>query len=300
MDIASLFKEFHQKFPYLDIDSLVEYFSCFGGIEDRVEFDFFETLEDSIKRVCLLQYQETKEFIEPSFLLEEPYRSVAISIARGDGKIFNIFKRAKINESDGGSIIRVLEEEGVIFIQDSREEPIDRDKIPILPKELRGYRIQPKVRFLYPFYRFWFGFIEPFRRDILANRFDRVLLNYQEHKDRVESFLFERLSDALLKRYLLDRGEKIISSGSLWDRVSEFDIFSITASGKVILGECKFKSRRVCASELSKLKEKAKNSSLSPDIYVLFSFEGFSKELKDRDDDSLLLFEKEDFKRLWE
>ena len=225
---------------------------------------------------------------------------MAIAIARSDGKILNIFRRAKLGESAGGAMIDNLVKEGIIFVEESRERPISRELKPILPKELRRYRIQPKVRFVYPFYRFWFGFIEPFASDISKNRSERVIENYREHRERVKSFLFERLSNAMLVKYMQNMDDRCISGGNLWERTAEFDIFSITESGKVILGECKFKSRKVSGGELHKLKEKAKQSGIKPDIYALFSFEGFSNELRERakSDDTLLLFGKEDLKRL--
>ncbi len=56
-------------------------------------------------------------------------------------------------------------ESKILKFEQSREEPtyIGRKGCPI-KKELRRYRIQPKIRFVYPFHRFWFGFIEPYRK----------------------------------------------------------------------------------------------------------------------------------------
>lgn len=299
MKIDEQFRAFHKKFDYLEIDSLFEYFSVFGGMQEYLEFGFFESLIESIERVFIDEYKTTKEWIDADYLLQEPYKRLAISIARSDGKILNIFKRAGLSESVGGAMIDNMVSDGIVFVEESRERPISREVKPILPKELRRYRIQPKIRYLYPFYRFWFGFIEPFSSDIIRNR-DKIINNYKEHKERVESLLFERLSNAMLIEYLKKSGDISISDGNLWERSAEFDIFTITKSGRVILGECKFKSRKVSAGELYKLKEKAKHSNITPDIYALFSFEGFSNELIDRakSDDSLLLFGKEDLKRL--
>ncbi len=44
--------------------------------------------------------------------------------------------------------------------------------------------------------------------------------------------------------------DPIISRGSYWDRKSEFDLFCHTESGKIIVGECKFKGKKVCKNEL--------------------------------------------------
>ncbi len=300
ISIDKQFKEFYDKFNYMQIETLVEYFSIFGGMHNYPKFSFFETLEESIERIFIDEYESTKQWIEADYIMQEPYRRLAIAIARSDGKILNIFKRARVSESAGGAMIENLVKDGIVFVEESRERPVSREIKPILPKELRRYRIQPKVRYIYPFYRFWFGFIEPFSSDIARNR-QKIMTNYQEHKERVESFLFERLSNAMLSKYIQNSmRDECISQGNLWERTAEFDIFSITKSGKIILGECKFKSRKVSAGELHKLKEKARQSGINPDIYALFSFEGFSNELTQRakSDDTLLLFSKTDLKNL--
>ncbi|MCK4441964.1 MAG: hypothetical protein KAU90_08145, partial [Sulfurovaceae bacterium] len=78
----------------------------------------------------------------------------------------------------------------------------------------------------------------------------------------------------------------------------EFDILATTEDNKVILGECKYKNRRVCKSELSKLKQKAEVSSIKVDTYALFSKNGFSNELIHNNNKDLILFELKDFKKL--
>jgi UDP-N-acetylglucosamine enolpyruvyl transferase len=86
--------------------------------------------------------------------------------------------------------------------------------------------------------------------------------------------------------------------GSYWDVNSEFDILAKTIEGKRVVGECKYKNRRVCKSELTKLKQKAEVSGLNADTYALFSKSGFSNELLNSGDRDLLLFELEDFRKL--
>ena len=56
---------------------------------------------------------------------------------------------------------------------------------------------------------------------------------------------------------------------------SEFDILAVTESKTVILGECKYKDRKVCKNELTKLKAKALESGLKVDVFALFSKSGF-------------------------
>ncbi len=67
---------------------------------------------------------------------------------------------------------------------------------------------------------------------------------------------------------------------------------------KVILGECKYKDRKVCKNELTKLKVKALESNINVDVYALFSKSGFSNELLQTQDEDLLLFDLNDLKAL--
>ena len=107
--------------------------------------------------------------------------------------------------------------------------------------------------------------------------------------------MFEQLSQELLDTYF---SEQLIVNGNYWDKHSEFDIWATHKDGRKILGECKYTNRRVCKSELSKLRQKAETSALKVDTFALFSKNGFSNELRNCTSKDLLLFELEDFKDL--
>ncbi|MEA3492450.1 MAG: DUF234 domain-containing protein [Campylobacterota bacterium] len=235
--------------------------------------------------------------VSPSFLLEAPYRDLLIAIARGDGKLLNIFKRARVNEMVGGELIAQLIDLGIIRLEKSRETPLKTHPKQKIKKSLRAYRIQSKARFRVPFLRFWFGFVEPYRRDIKDGKSHAFLENYHRSYDRCVSLSFEQLSNDLLELYY-DKSDPCVSKGGFWDHNSEFDLLSLTQSGKIILGECKYRGRKVCKNELNKLKEKALQSGISVDTYALFSKNGFSNELNQVNDANLLLFELEDFRSL--
>ncbi len=275
----------------------MDYFAFFGGIGTTIELDFFDDLDDVMLHQVLINIKELETLISPSYLLEAPYRNLLIAVARGDGKLLNVFRRARINETAGGEVISELVDLGILELETSREAPLKEHPKHKLKKHLRSYRIQAKARFNLPFFRFWFGFVEPYRRDILQGKTQAFLENFAQHQDRCVSLVFEQLSGVLLKLYFSDN-DPLLTEGSFWDRHSEFDLLSISSCGKVILGECKYKGRKVCKNELNKLKEKASHSGISVDIYALFSKNGFSNELKQSQDDTLLLFELEDFKRL--
>ncbi|ADV46405.1 DUF234 domain-containing protein [Nitratifractor salsuginis] len=290
---------FQQRFPYLSLAQLLEYFAVFGGREEGVHFEFFEDLEQSVERIYGRKYARSREWIRPSYLLEEPYRRLLIAVAKGDGKLHNVLRRARLDERTGGRLIDELVCLGVLRFEESREAPLHSRPGRWLPRELRRYRIQDKLRFRRPFDRFWFGFVAPFAGDLERGKTQRFMEGYRQHRDRAFSLLFEQLSAELLELHFA--GEDPLSSlGSYWDLHNEFDLLVLTESGELILGECKYKGRPVCAKELHKLREKAKVSGLKVSRYALFSLSGFSRELRERRQGDLLLFELEDFRRLLE
>lgn len=275
----------------------MEYFAFFGGIESAMKIDFFDDLDEVIMHQVLLNVNAFEALVSPSYLLEAPYRTLLIAVARGDGKLLNVFRRARVNETTGGELLSELCDLGILEIEASRENPLKTYPKQKIKKQLRSYRIQSKARFKIPFLRFWFGFVEPYKRDIAQGKTQDFLENFRRHQDRCISLSFEQLSNDLLVLYF-DEKDPLISRGSFWDRYSEFDLLSLSRSKKIILGECKYKGRKVCKNELNKLKEKAAQSGIPVDIYALFSKNGFSNELMQSTEPNLLLFELEDFRRL--
>ena len=259
--------------------------------------DFFDDLDEVMMHSLPLNIKKFEALISPSYLLEPPYRNLLIAVARGDGKLLNVFKRARISEAAGGDLLSELVDLGIVQLEASRENPLKEYPKQKIKKHLRSYRIQSKARFRLPFLRFWFGFVEPYRRGIEQGKTQAFFENYKHHCDRCISLSFEQLSNELLEVYFAEK-DPLLSKGSFWDRHSEFDLYAISRSKKVILGECKYKGRKICKNELNKLKEKALQSGIPVDTYVLFSKNGFSNELKHSKEENLLLFELEDFKRL--
>ncbi len=277
---------------------MIEYFSLYGGKESALTLNLFEDVALSAELTFVQEFTNTQTLIEPSYLLEAPYTRLLTAVASGDGRLSNIFRRARIGESTGGEIISHLCDLGILTLEPSRQAPIKTHAKQLLKKHLRGYRIEAKVRFVKPFERFWFGFVAPYRKALLQGDGLGFTEYFLQHKERVYSLVFEQLSMLLLAQQyqILD---PLVSQGSFWNHHSEFDILSVTERGKIILGECKYTSRHVTKKELTKLREKALQSGINVDTYALFSKSGFSNELWRHESEDLLLFELHDFERLW-
>jgi len=295
-DIADSLRDFRDHFPYLDIDTLVEYFSLVGGLDSYDNIHIYNDITESIRINIIERISDASIMISPSYLLDNPYRKLLISVARGDGKIFNLFKKANMSEQTGGRVLSHLVSIGVLYIEQSRELPIKRTRGEEIPKELRRYRIQSKVRFVAPFYRFWFGFVEPYHRELQEGLSERFWRHFQQHRSKASYLVFEHLSNRLLSD--IYKYDPIISGGGWWDKHHEYDVLAVTHSGRVILGECKYRSRPITKGELTKLTDKASSNGWRIDTFALFSRNGFSKELLKATHSDLLLYDINDFEIL--
>ena len=277
------------------MEQAIELFAVFGGVGETLELDFFDDLDSIIRFNFVEQYRLLNEQISPSYLIEEPYRWLLVAIARGDGRLSNVFRKARVGETLGLRLLNELVDLDIIEFEDSREPALKKYPNQKIEKSLRNYKIEPKIRFKKPFHRFWFGFVEPYHKELNSGNSVRFYENFNQHFARLHSFVFEQLSQELLNLYF---NNQLVINGNYWDKHSEFDIWATHKDGRNILGECKYTNRRVCKSELSKLRQKAETSELKADIFALFSKNGFSNELKNSTSKDLLLFELEDFWRL--
>jgi hypothetical protein len=281
------------------LEQSLEYFSILGGVEENIEIDFFDDLFSMVKSNFVDKFKKFQNLVSPSYLLESPYREILIAAARGDGKLYSVLRKARLSESIGEQVIDELVELGVLVVEKSRETPLKTYPKQKIKKHLRSYRIQDKLRFSEPFLRFWFGFVEIYHKELEAGKGDRFLTNFEKHYERLRTLVYEQLCDALLIEYYAQQGVEIVVSGSYWNQYSEFDILAVTDQKKIILGECKYKERKVCKNELRKLMAKAEQSGLEVDTYILFSKSGFSNELLQHQDEKLLLFDLDDLKLLF-
>jgi len=275
----------------------MEYFSILGGIEEGIELDYYDDVFSMVKSNFVDNFSTYQNLLTPSYILETPYRELLMSVARGDGKIYSVLRKAKLSEGVGEKLIKELVSLNILKIEYSRESPLKVHPKHKLKKDQRSYRIQDKLRFIHPFMRFWFGFVTYYKNELLIAKGDKFLENFEQHYERLRSLVYEQLCDDLLMKYYENK-EPIISSGSYWNIYSEFDILAFTQNKKIILGECKYKDRKVCKNELTKLKQKAVESGIKVDVYALFSKSGFSKELLGMQCNQLLLFDFSDLKIL--
>ena len=278
-----------------DMERQISYFSIFGGLGWDVDTSrpISELIENLILENFDILYTNIQELTDNS----GENRRLLQALAIGDRRIFSAFKRAGLNNGNGGGALNFLQAKGVIQLEYSREQdPRAKNPNAKLKRRDARHRISHKVLFTHPFVRFWFYFIAPQIKNIQAKNYAPLFERIEELKHSYVSLIFEELSELLLNYNLRD--SQIISSGSYWDANLEIDILTITDTEKIYIGECKWKNHKINKKELHKLVEKCEKLKIEPTQIVFFSKRGFSKELEQMRGASLALYSADDFEAL--
>jgi len=277
------------------MEQQITYFSVFGGL--GWEVDTSQNIKLLIEKLILNNFDLLNKKIEELTLNEPTNKRLLRALAIGDRRIFSAFKRAGLNNGNGGGALNFLQERGLIQMEYSRERhPRDKNPNAKLKRRDARHRISHKVLFTHPFVRFWFYFIAPESKNIQNGNFEPLLEKIEEQLNSYTSLVFEELSELLLNYHLRD--SQIMSSGSYWDANIEIDILTITENEKIYVGECKWKNHKVNKKELNKIDEKCEKLHLFPTQIILFSKRGFSKELLQMRGSQLALYSSDDFELL--
>ncbi len=289
------FKSFYQYLPFLSIEELISYFAVFDGFYDLSLLKNYENLHDNINYNILHNYNTIKEefLFRDEIELNSDISKTLYRLAIGTRKHYSIYK--DLSKERGKEAYNFLFKNDIIFQEISRETPIIRHPNQPLKKELRGYKIEDKIRFSKEFVRFWYTFIYPNRDDLEKGEYNQTLDEIEDSLDHFISSFFEELSNILIESIY---GNEIIDSGAYWDRDVEIDLFVRLKNGEVILGECKWKNHKVSKNILNKLKKVGEKAGIKADKFALFSKNGFSKELESMDSKEVMLFDLDSFKRL--
>lgn len=269
----------------------------FGGLGWEIDTDV--PLIELIEELILENYGHLHNQIMDYTLGESSYHAILTGIALGDRRTHSAFKRARISETTGNQAIAYLCQTGIIELEPSRENPLEKEyPNQKFKKEIEKHRISDKLNFTTPFMRFWFAFVSPLFRGVQEGNYDEVKKRFENREQSFSSLIFEKLSIELLKKEF--ENDPITEVGSYWDRQVEIDILAKTASGKTLVGECKYTNTKINKSELTKLQEKCALAGFEADQYVFVSKRGFSNELKSLQSDDLRLYSLKDFKLILE
>ena len=279
------FRSFYFQNNPKDLEQAIEYFSVFGGMGWSVDMDkpLFEVIETKLLKNYAYIHGDITKLTNSNKLSH----ALLSAIAMGDRRMFSSFKRARVSREEGDEAVDTLHERGLIEVEYSLELPLKEED-----------HNSDKLNFTQPFMRFWFSFISPFYKTIKEGNYKEVKESFANREQGFNDLVFEKLSQELLKKSFQD--DPILEIGSYWDKNVEIDILARSSSGKLIAGSCKFVDAKVKKTELTKLKEKCALAGLEPDIFVVFSKNGFSNELKSLKSETVKLFTLKSFKSLVE
>ncbi len=223
---------------------------------------------------------------------DEAIKMALIKLARSDRKKFSVNKILPQNMTN--RVYAKLFSKDFLVLEKSQEKPRVKNKRQILKKSERAYKIEDKIHFNSHFSRFWFRFIEPNLSLLKEGRSEEILELIRREFDEYASLGFELLSGELMAKKLGFNG---ILLSSFWSKNIELDmLFSI--NGKIIVGEAKYKERKICKNVLNLVLHKCERLGIKPDIVALFSKSGFSNELLSLKDERLRLYEIKDYEEL--
>ena len=148
-----------------------------GGIGKNIELDYYDDVFSMVKSNFVHDFSKFQALVSPSYLLESPYREVLMAVARGDGKLYSVLRKAKLSETLGEKIVQELVDLNVLKVETSRETPLRIHPKHKLKKEQRSYRVQDKLRFVQPFMRFWFGFVTYYKKDLALGKGEAFMHN---------------------------------------------------------------------------------------------------------------------------
>ncbi|WP_425426151.1 DUF234 domain-containing protein [Campylobacter avium] len=262
---------------------LVDFYCVFDGCFIRASSsDLFESIKNDILPFYPL--------LSSKFKLDKQSAKALHILAKNSRKRYSINKQ--LGHFAASFTMNKLLERGFLQIEKSKEEKIKRKKGQKLKKALRKYTIQDKVLFRNNFLRFFAYFLQPNENLILNKAYDELLAKIKKEFKHYQSLCFEGLG-----RELLESKFKINSISSFWSNDVEIDLF-YKDSKLTVLGEVKFKDKKICKNVFNSLQNKAKILNLKPDYFVIFSKSGFSSELIKNKEANLLLFDFDELKTL--
>lgn len=284
--ILEQFQRFCEKNNPKDLESALNYFAVFGGLD--VKIDMTKPLRSLIIRHILNDYYEIQEYIGKLTKNSAPFHKVLTGIALGDRRTNSAFKRADIDYEEGIEVIYELEELEVI----TTETALDH-----LTSSFEENDVSDKLLFTTPFLRFWFAFVSPLYRGIKREEYDECFERFNNYQAEFMGLIFEQLCHEYIKVTFKD--DAIEEIGRYWDEdKNELDLIAQTESGKVIVGSCKYTNSKVKKNELTRLKDICAKLEIVPDYVILFSKKGFTNELKSEKGKSLKLYTVKSLKTL--
>lgn len=248
-----------------DIEKAIDYFAVFGAT--GWDIDLSIPLEELIETKILNNYRYLHGDLTKITQSHKSHHALLSALALGDRREHSAFKRSNLSRKEGQNSADFLIEEGLLYRERSQAEPVDETE-----------EVTDRLIFASPFIRFWFGFVSPYYKGVKEGEYGEVRQKWLNNRQSFLEPVYESLIISLIEESFVD--DSIMKIGSYWDKRIEIEILGKTKSGKIIAGGCKYSKSKANKSELAALYEKCSYARITPDLYIIFSKNGFSSEFK--------------------
>ena len=281
------FRSFAYQNNIRDFAVALEYFTVFGGT--GWDIDSAKSVDVLIKEKVLTNYEDLHKGVTNFTHGNGLYHMMLSIIALGVEYEDDVFKKAGVGRVKGEDAVDYLELKNLLKFDTSIADPVNE-----------RYKQSDKLLFEFPFMRFWFATISPYYQSISSGDFSEFEVKWHALRGNFSIALNNLLALELVKERFSSKfkDDSIVSIGSYYDKKIEISILAKRKSGKMLVGECKYSKTEAKMHMLSSLKEKCEQVGLKVDEYVLFSKNGFTAELKELDDENLMLLSNENFTSL--
>lgn len=268
--------------PGYSPEQLVETYSVIGGVPRYLEaWSDRRSVLANIRDTVLSPVSIFRN--EPAFLIQDEiadprtYLAILEAIGGGMKRPVDLAKAAGVQLAHIGKYLRTLDL--LRFVR--RVVSVDSPS----PQSARTSRFEIRD----PYLRFHFTFVLPNLRLLEQGRLDRLLALIREGFD---AYVGKTGYEEICRRHvaaLSDAGElpfDAVDVGRIWDRRAEIDVVALDRRSRAALvGECRWRSRRVGEEVLDELTARAATLQKLHGYrlhYILFSRSGFTTALESR------------------
>ena len=263
-------------YPGLSFERCLEFFSIAGGnpsylkrFSPKISLD--RNMMENILQPETFLYDEVEFILREELREPRNYFAILKAVALGKHKFGEIVNETGLAKSNLHKYLFILEDLRLI----QKEIPIT-EKNPL--KSRKGlYKLQDQ------FFRFWFRYILPNKRNIEEGTTDYVLKKIKNDFSAVVADNFETVCQEMIRSHKdkLFPFEKI---GRWWDKNEEIDLVAVNDEKKKILfGEVKWSKKPVGVDIYDNLMRKSRlvdwNKEERTEYFCLFSKSGFTDNL---------------------
>jgi AAA+ ATPase superfamily predicted ATPase len=278
------FRFYQEFFPEKNRKELVEYYAVTGGVPRYIEIfrdspDIFSGIASHIIAEDSFLHEEPINLLQREVSVIGSYLTLLTVIAQGSHKLSAIAAQMETKQTSLSPYLKTLCDLDIV----EREVPVT-EKNPQTSK-MGLYHIKDN------FICFWFKFIFPALSDIGGLETDEAMKKIRENFiDNHAAFVYEDVCRQMLienKQLLKNKWDfNLQRAGRWWNKNQEIDIIGLDAdNNSVVMCECKFHKQPIGLGILYELIEKSKQVQWGgPErktYYILFSINGFDKNLRD-------------------